>query len=117
MRSMRSIDAFDAFDRCVRSIDRSRSIGVDAFDRSRSIGVDAFDAFDRSESIDRSSRTRIITRQQSSVIASSPSPSSIIGRYPHPRATDDDDDVSIVGDDVFVDRDAFVERSDRRALS
>ena len=108
---MRSIDAFD------RSIDRSESMR--SIDRSRSIGVDAFDAFDRSESIDRSSRTRIITRQQSSVIASSPSPSSIIGRYPHPRATDDDDDdVSIVGDDdVFVDRDAFVERSDRRALS
>ena len=82
--------------RSMRSIDRSRS--------------------SRSESIDRSSRTRIITRQQSSVIASSPSPSSIIGRYPHPRATDDGD-VSIVGDDVFVDRDAFVERSDRRALS
>jgi len=101
--------------RSMRSIDRSRSI--DAFDRSRSI--DAFDRSrsSRSESIDRSSRTRIITRQQSSVIASSPSPSSIIGRYPHPRATDDDDDVSIVGDDVFVDRDAFVERSDRRALS
>ena len=93
----------------MRSIDRSESMrSMRSIDRSRS---------SRSESIDRSSRTRIITRQQSSVIASSPSPSSIIGRYPHPRATDDDDDVSIVGDDVFVDRDAFVERSDRRALS
>jgi len=94
--------------------DRSRPV------ESESSPVDAFDAFDRSESIESIGVDRSIEsnahHHSPTVIASSPSPSSIIGRYPHPRATDDDD-VSIVGDDVFVDRDAFVERSDRRALS